>query len=169
MNFGSSGLASVPHLAGEMLNQALGAKASHIPYPGTAPAFSAIMGNQIDYLFGDTSVLPSIQSGKVKALAVTTAKRSPSLPDVPAISEFLPGFALSSWVGIEAPGGTPRPIVNMINATIQKVLKSPELVKNYTVTAKEPIFSTPEQFSEFKANEVQKYRKLVDDTGLTLE
>ncbi|WP_420223544.1 Bug family tripartite tricarboxylate transporter substrate binding protein [Pigmentiphaga litoralis] len=169
LNFGSSGLGSVPHLSGEMLNRALNAKAAHIPYPGTAPAFAALMGGQIDYLFGDTSVLPSIKAGKVKALAVTTGKRSPSLPDVPAMSEFLPGFSLSSWVAIEAPAATPRAVVIGINASIQKILKSPELVANYEATAKEPLFSTPDQFTDFKVDEVRKFQKLIADIGMAQE
>ncbi|OVZ60635.1 hypothetical protein CDO44_07865 [Pigmentiphaga sp. NML080357] len=169
MNFGSSGPASVPHLAGEMLNQAAGAKASHIPYPGTAPAFTALLGEQIDYLFGDTSVLPSVQAGKVKALAVTTRERSPSLPSVPAVSEFIPGFALSSWVGLEAPTGTPQSVVAAINATVQKILKDPELEKSFAETAKEPLFSTPAQYAEFRKAEVEKFRKLTRDIGVKLE
>ncbi|MDX3905178.1 MAG: tripartite tricarboxylate transporter substrate-binding protein [Pigmentiphaga sp.] len=169
MNFGSSGPASVPHLAGELLNQAANAKASHIPFPGTAPAFTALLGEQIDYLFGDTSVLPSVQAGKVRALAVTTRERSPSLPKVPAVSEFIPGFALSSWVGLEAPASTPQPVIASINATVQKILKDPELAKAFAETAKEPLFSTPAQYAEFRKSEVEKFRKLTRDIGVKLE
>lgn len=169
MNFGSSGPASVPHLAGEMLNQATGAKASHIPYPGTAPAFTALLGEQIDYLFGDTSVLPSVQAGKVKALAVTTRERSPSLPSVPAVSEVIPGFALSSWVALEAPAGTPPSVISAINASVQKILKDPDLQKSFAETAKTPLFSTPAQYGEFRKAEVEKFRKLTRDIGVKLE
>ncbi|MEK7946611.1 tripartite tricarboxylate transporter substrate binding protein [Pigmentiphaga sp. YJ18] len=169
MNFGSSGPASVPHLAGEMLNQATGAKATHIPFPGTAPAFTALLGEQIDYLFGDTSVLPSVQAGKVKALAVTTRDRSPALPDVPAMSETIPGFALSSWVGLEAPAGTPPAIVTAINATVQKILKDPDLLKAFAETAKVPLPSTPAGYGDFRKAEVEKFRALTQKIGIKLE
>lgn len=169
MNFGSSGPASVPHLAGEMLNQATGAKATHIPFPGTAPAFTALLGEQIDYLFGDTSVLPSVQAGKVRALAVTTRERSPALPKVPAMSETLPGFALSSWVGLEAPAGTPAAVIATINGTVQKILKDPGLLKSFAETAKVPLPSTPEQYGEFRKTEVEKFRALTQKIGIKLE
>ena len=125
---GSSGLASGPHLCGEMLNQLAGSKVAHIPYAGTAPAFTALLGGQIDFLFADTSVLPSITGGKLLALGVTTARRSPALPEVVAMAEVIPGFVLSSWVGIEVPARTPRPVIDRLAHEVNDAIKSQEVV-----------------------------------------
>lgn len=169
MNFGSSGPGGLPHLAGVMLNKATGAKVTHVPFSGTAPAFAALLGDQIDFLFGDTSVLPSVQAGKVKAIAVTSEKRMATLPNVPAMNESIPGFAMSSWVGIEAPVGTPRAVIDKINAAMQKVQKAPGHVQRFSNIAAQPLWNTPEQFGAFKAAEVQKYDQLVREFGVKLE
>lgn len=169
MNFGSSGPGGIPHLAGAALNKATGAKVTHVPFTGTAPAFAALLGDQIDYLFADVSALSSIQAGKVKAIGVTTDKRISALPAVPAMSETLPGFVMSSWVAIDAPAGTPRPIIDRLNAAIQKASKSAALTQRYETISTRPLWTTPEQYGVFKAAEVQKYDQLVKEFGIKID
>lgn len=169
MNYGSSGPGGIPHLAGAWLNMVLGANATHVPFQGTAPAFAAILGGQVDYLFADVSVVPQVRSGKVKGLAVTTPKRVSALPDVPTMVESIPGFVVSVWVGLEAPAGTPRPIIDRINASVQTALKSEAAIKRFADVASEPKWMTPEDFAAFKQAEVQKYAKLIKESGAKLE
>jgi tripartite-type tricarboxylate transporter receptor subunit TctC len=169
MNFGSSGPGSLPHLAGAFMNQLTGAQASHIPYSGTAPALTAVLGGQVDYLFADTSALPQVAAGKAKALAVTSAARTSVLPSLPALSEQLPGFALTVWTALEAPAGTPRPVIDQLNAAVYKALATPGLRKQFAENARQVVTFTPEQFAAFKAAEVQKYQKLAREAGLRAE
>ncbi len=169
MNFGSSGPGGIPHLAGAALNKQAGAKVTHVPFTGTAPAFAALLGDQIDYMFADVSALPSIQAGKVKAIGVTTDKRISALPAVPAMSETLPGFVMSSWVAIDAPAGTPRPVIDRLNAAIQKASKSAALTQRYETISTRPLWTTPEQYGAFKAAEMQKYDQLVKEFGIKLD
>lgn len=169
MNYGSSGPGGIPHLAGAALNKAVGGKVTHVPFVGTAPAFAALLGDQIDFLFGDVSVLPSVQAGKVRALAVANDKRLASLPNVPVVSDTIPGFAMTSWVGIDAPAATPRPIIDKLNAAIQKATKSPALIQRYETIASRPLSNTPEQYGAFRAAEVQKYEALVKEFGIKVD
>lgn len=165
LNYGSSGIAGIPHLAGAWLDKAHGLSGVHVPYQGTAPAFTALMGEQIDYLFGDVSVVPQVQAGKVKALAVTGAKRMPMLPDVPAMSELMPEFALTIWIALEAPAGTPRDVIDRVNAAVKRASTAPNLVQRYAAAGREPRWNTPEQFAAFKQAEVRKYARLVAEVG----
>jgi len=169
MNFASSGPGSLPHLAGAYLNQFTNATATHVPYSGTAPATTALLGGQVDYLFADTSVLPHIGAGKARALAATSPARTPVLPNVPALSESLPGFALTVWTALEAPAGTPRPVLEQINAAVYKALATPALARQFTDNARTVVKFTPEQFAAYKAQEVQKYQKLAREAGLKAE
>lgn len=168
MNFGSSGLGSLPHLSGVRLNQAAGSQAKHIPYPGTAPAVNAILGGNTDFLFSDNSIIPLVLSGKVRALAITSEKRAENLPQLPALAESIPGFTVTVWTGIEAPAGTPKPVIDQIHASIVKVLQAPALVKFYSDSARDMKVLNPEEFARFKESEVKGYDKLVKDAKLNL-
>ena len=108
-------------------------------------------------------------AGKVKAIAVTTDRRMASLPNVPPISETLPGFVMNSWVGIEAPVGTPRAIIDKLNAAIQKASTSPTLTQRYATVSARPMSSTPEQYGAFRAAEVQKYEQLIKEFGIKID
>jgi tripartite-type tricarboxylate transporter receptor subunit TctC len=169
LNYASSGLASIPHLAGAWLNKVNGLTAVHVPFQGTAPAFAALLGEQVDYLFGDVSVVPHVQSGRVKALAVTGPRRMSVLPQLPAMSELVPDFALTIWIALEAPAGTPRPVIETINAAVRKATSSPALMQRYAAAGREPRWTTPEQLRQFKLSEVRKYSALIADTGAKLE
>lgn len=165
MNYGSSGIAGIPHLAGAWLNKAYGLASVHVPYQGTAPAFTALAGDQIDYLFGDVSVVPHVTAGKVRALAVTGAKPMPMLPNVPVMSSLIPDFVLTIWIALEAPAGTPREVIEKINAAVKRASTAPGLVQRYEAAGREPRWITPEQFAAFKQEEVRKYARLVTDVG----
>lgn len=169
MNFGSSGPGGLLHLAGVMLNNATGAKVTHVPYQGTAPALAALLAGQIDYLFGDPTVLQSVQAGKIKALAVATETRIAQLPNVPAMRETFPGFTVVGWFGLDAPAGTPRPVIDRINASVQKAIRSPAVIQRLTELSTTPRAMGPEEFGAFRANEFRKYEQLVKDAGLKME
>ena len=169
MNYSSSGLASLPHLAGAFLNQMSGATATHIPFTGLAPALTALLGGQVDYLFADTSAVPQINAGKVRALAVSSPTRLPSFPDLPTMNETLPGFQFTVWTGLDAPAGTPRAVIDQVHEAVQKALASPAMKKLYLDTARTPSTLSPDQFAAFKAGEVQKYQKLSREAGIKAE
>lgn len=169
LNYGSSGIAGIPHLAGAWWNKAHGLGGVHIPFQGTAPAFTALLGDQIDYLFGDVSVVPHVQAGKVKALAVTGAKRMAVLPDVPAMSESIPDFALTIWIALEAPAGTPRDVVEKINAAVRRATSAPRLMQAYATAGREPRWTSTSEFAAFKLAEIRKYSALISDIGVKPE
>lgn len=170
MNFGSSGPGGLPHLSGVMLNKMTGANVTHVPFQGTAPAFAALLGGQIDYLFGDVSVIPSITAGKVKALAVTTEKRMSQLPTLPTMAEFFPGFTFVVYIGVEAPAGTPRAVVDRLSASLQKTAQSPAFVQRLADAASStPRYLGPDDFNAFKAVEFKKYEQLIKDAGVKVE
>jgi tripartite-type tricarboxylate transporter receptor subunit TctC len=169
MNYSSSGLASLPHLAGAFLNQMTGASATHIPFTGLAPALTALLGGQVDYLFADTSAVPHINAGKVRALAVSSPTRLPSFPDLPTLGESLPGFQFTVWMGLDAPTGTPRAVIEQVHDAVQKALASPAMKKLYLDTSRTPSALSPDQFAAFKAGEVQKYQKLSREAGIKAE
>ena len=169
MNYSSSGIAGLPHLAGAFLNQMTGTHATHVPYAGTAPALTALLGGHVDLLFADTSAVPQIKGGKVRALAVTSTARLPSFPDLPTVSETLPGFQFTVWTGLDAPQGTPRPVIDRIHATVQAALATPAMQKLFADTSRTTSSFSPDQFSAFKAAEVKKYQALVRDAGIKAE
>ncbi|NBS09705.1 MAG: tripartite tricarboxylate transporter substrate binding protein [Betaproteobacteria bacterium] len=169
MNYSSSGLASLPHLAGAFLNQMTGSSATHIPFTGLAPALTALLGGQVDYLFADTSAVPHIHAGKVRALAVSSPTRLPSFPDLPTLGESLPGFQFTVWTGLDAPSGTPRAVIDQVHDAVQKALAAPAMKKLYLETARTPSALSPDQFAAFKAGEVQKYQKLSREAGIKAE
>ena len=169
MNYSSSGLAGLPHLAGAFLNQMTGSSAAHIPFSGTAPALTALLGGQVDFLFADTSAVPQITAGRVRALAVTSTARLPALPDLPTMAETLPGFQFTVWTGLDAPTGTPRAVIDLVYEAVHKALVTPAMKKLFAETARTASAITPDQFAAFKAAEVQKYQKLTREAGIKAE
>ena len=169
MNYSSSGPAGLPHLAGAFLNQMTGATAAHIPFSGTAPALTALLGGQVDFLFADTSAVPQITAGRVRALAVTSPTRLPAMPDLPTMAETLPGFQFTVWTGLDAPTGTPRAVIEQVHEAVQQALATPAMKKLYAETARTASGITPDQFATFKAAEVQKYQKLMREAGIKAE
>jgi tripartite-type tricarboxylate transporter receptor subunit TctC len=169
MNWASTGPASIPHLGGAWFNMLTGTNGTHVPFQGTAPALAAILGGQVDYLFADVSAVPQVRAGKVKGLAVTTPKRVSSLPNLPTMAETVPGFVLAVWVGIEAPAGTPRAVIDRVNSAVQTVSKHEIVAKRMADVASEPSWMSPEDFAAYRKSEVEKYAKLVKESGAKLE
>ena len=140
---------------------------THIPYKGSSPALTDLMGGQVQIMFDNLpSALPLIKAGKLRAIAVTSLKRAPALPDVPTISESgLPGFEASSWFGVLAPAGTPSPIVAKINADVNKWLQSPEAREQLLAQGANAAGGTPEQFAAHIRAETEKWAKVVKASG----
>jgi tripartite-type tricarboxylate transporter receptor subunit TctC len=167
LNFGSSGNAAAPHLAGESFKIATGVQMQHVPYKGSAPALTDLMGGQVQLMFDSMpSAMPHVKSGKIRALAVTTAKRSPTVPDLPTVAESgVPGFDISTWYGVWAPAGTPKDIVNKIAAEMAKALKQPAVRERLAALGAEPAADTPEEFAAYCQSELAKWSKIVRESG----
>jgi len=170
LNAGSGGTGTANHLAIEMLKQRSGIGVTHIPYKGTNPVTMALLGGEIDFSFaGALSALPYIRSGKLRALAVTTPKASPMAPGVPTLASFYPGFESANWFAVFAPAGTPAAIVNKISSEIVTALKSPEIRDFMTKEGAEPVGSTPQEFSAYFKNEVERYAKVIRASNIKVE
>ena len=140
----------------------------HIPYRGSAPAVTDLLAGQVDIAFDNTpNVLQHVRAGKLKALAVTTAKRDPLATDVPSLAEAgVPGYDVSAWFGVLAPAGTPREIVQRLNAEIRKVIEAPEVRERWAKTGVQVQSGSPEQFAEFLKSEVARWAGVVRDAGI---
>jgi tripartite-type tricarboxylate transporter receptor subunit TctC len=162
INYGSAGSGSTSHLAGALFNSMANATMVHVPYKGGAPANTDLIAGQIQALFSPlVEVLPDIEAGKLRALAVTTQSRSPRLPNVPPVSEVLPGYEIALWNGVFAPSGTPQPVVDKLNAGIRKVLEDPAVRKLLAEQGSAPVGNSPAEFKQFLATEIDKWAKLV--------
>ena len=171
VNFGSSGNGSSIHLSGELFKSLAKVDMQHVPYKGSAPAVTDLLGNQIGIMFDNMpSAIPHVRSGKLVPLAVTTAKRSPELPNVPTIAEAgVPGYEATSWFGMFAPEGTPAPVLAKLNAAIVKVLAQPDVKKKINEQGAEVYSETPEQFAAFIQAESVKWGKVVKESGASLD
>jgi tripartite-type tricarboxylate transporter receptor subunit TctC len=170
LNYGSGGNGSAGHLAGEMFKRDAGIYAVHIPYNGGNPAQLALLSGQVDFNFDNlATAAPNIRAGKLKALAVTTLNRSPSLPDVPTVAETLKGFSIDTWWGLVAPAGTPRDVVQKLNLAFVAALNSPEAKTRFAGLLAEPVPTTPEEFGGFMRAELAKYEKVVKASGAKVD
>ncbi|WPB58137.1 tripartite tricarboxylate transporter substrate binding protein [Xylophilus sp. GOD-11R] len=166
----SAGNGTSQHMTLELLGYKAGAKFVHVPYKGSGPAIQDVIAGQVDMMFDTTVVAGAhIQSGKLRALAVSSAKRLESMPDVPTVAETLPGFEVLSWQGIFAPAGTPKPIVDRLNAEILKILATPEMQERLKSLGMQPSTFTPAQFADFQKAEVAKWAQVVKAAGIKLE
>lgn len=171
ITFASSGAGGAPHLAGEIFQQASGAKMLHVAYKGGGPAALDLMAGHVNIYFG--TVLESVghvKSGKLKGLGVTSASRSPALPDLPTIAESgYPGFDTGSWIGMLAPAGTPVAIVNKISADLREVLTLPDTQKTLITQGATPWPMTPEQFTARIKSDRQRYGRIIEENNLSAE
>jgi len=170
LTYGSSGIGT-PLLCIEILKSLTGITAVHVPYKGDTPAITDLLGGQIDmYCSTITGLVSYTKSGKLKGLGVTSSKRAVSIPDVPTIEEAgVPGYELSSWYGILAPAGTPRPIVDQLNAAIVKIVAMPDVQKAMIDGGSEPYSNTPEEFMARIRADVDKFTKVVKDAGIKVD
>ena len=171
INFASSGSGTSIHLSGELFKTMTGVDMTHVPYKGSSPALTDLMGGQVQIMFDNLpSSLALIKSGKLRAVAVTSLKRAPALPDVPTVSESgVPGFEASSWFGILAPAGTPAPIVAKLNAEVNKWLQSPEGKEQLLAQGAEVAGGPPEQFVAHIRAETDKWAKVVKASGAKVD
>ncbi len=167
LNFGSGSTGSAGHLAGELFKTMAGIDMTHVPYKGAAPAMNDLIGGQIQLMFDNlASSLAQVRAGKVRALAVTTAKRSALAPDLPTIAESgLPGFDINTWFGILVPSATPHEIVERLHAEFTKALAAPDIREKMLNLGAEPVGSTPEAFAAYIRSEGQKYARVIKASG----
>jgi tripartite-type tricarboxylate transporter receptor subunit TctC len=172
LSFASSGNATAPHLAGEAFKVGIGAGSmQHIPYKGSSPALTDLIGGQVQLMFDSLpSSQPFVKSGALRPLAVTTARRSSALPQVPTIAESgLPGFDFSTWYGMWAPAATPAPIVQRIAAEVAAIVRQPEVRQQFLALGAEPVGNTPEEFRAFTRTELAKWSKVVKQSGAKVD
>ncbi len=169
LNYGSGGVGSSQHLAAVQFLRIAGVRMEHIPYKGTAPAEADLVAGQVDVMLDTMTCLPFIQSGRMRALAVSSARRSPALPDVPTLEEAGVPMELSSWYGLMAPAGTPRPIIEQLNAQANKVLASDEVRRRILDFGAEVGGGTPEEFGRFVETEIARYAEIVKASGAKLD
>lgn len=170
-NFGSNGNGTAQHLIGTQFQALTGTSVAHIPYKGSAPLATDLLGGQVTMAFDTvTPVLPHIKGGKLRPLAVTTARRSSALPDVPTLEEAgLKGFNIGTWFGVLAPVATPRDVVAKLNTEMVKVIQSPEFRKRMEEIGAEPVGNTPEQMAQQIKGETEKFARLVKDGKVTID
>ena len=171
LNYASSGNGQSTHLSAELFSAMAGVKMSHVPYKGSAPALTDVMGGQVDLMF-DTmlSSMPHVKGGKLKALGVTSAQRSPVAPELPTVAESgLPGYEAIAWNGLLAPAGTPKEVVARLNAELKAVLESPDIRQRFDAQGFAAAYSTPVAYGNFLQAEVDKWAKVVKASGAKID
>ena len=171
LNFGSGSTGSAGHLAGELFKAMAGVQMVHVPYKGAGPAMQDLIGGRIQLMFDNlASSLAQMRAGRVKALAVTTAKRSSLAPELPTIAESgLPGFDISTWFGVFAPGGTPRDVVERLHAEFVKALADPAVRETMLKLGAEPVGNTPAEFAAYIQSEARKYAEVIKASGARVD
>jgi len=166
----TQGNGSTSHLASAMFQMMAKVQFVHVPYRGTAPALQGLLAGDCDIMFDNLGVsLPLVRSGQLRLLAVATARRMASLPDVPTVAETLPDFASAAWFGVAAPPRTPRDIVNKVSADIAEAIRSPDIRKRFDDLSAEPVGSDPEAMARFMAEEIERWRAVIKAAGITVE
>jgi tripartite-type tricarboxylate transporter receptor subunit TctC len=170
LNYGSGGVGSSQHLAAVQFMSAAKIDIVHVPYKGTAPAEADLAAGHISLMLDTTTCLPFVASGRMRALAVASKKRNPALPNVPTFDEVgLPGIYASSWYGLMAPAGTPRPIIDKLNAQANEVLQSADMKRRMAEFGAEVGGGTPEEFGQFIVSEIKRYESIVRMSGAKLD
>jgi tripartite-type tricarboxylate transporter receptor subunit TctC len=170
LNFGSAGNGSSQHLSGELFNSLAGVRMMHVAYRGGAPAVNDLLGGQIQAIFAPlVEVIEQVRADKLRALGITTVKRSPLLPEVPTIAETLPGYEIRLWNGLLAPAKTPPEIIDRINRAVIDALRSEEVKAKLSEQGSEPVGNTPAEFRAFIGTELAKWKRLVEISGATVQ
>jgi tripartite-type tricarboxylate transporter receptor subunit TctC len=170
LNYGSAGIGTGGHLAGELYKMMTGVKAEHIPYKGSGPALMDLIAGQFQFDFaGIQAAQPQVRAGRLRALAVTTPRRLAAVPDLPAVAEVLPGFEVVGWYGVMGPAGLPQPIVTRLHDEFIKVLNRPDVHERIVSDGSEPVGSSPEDFRQFMLADLAKWAKLVKESGAKLD
>jgi tripartite-type tricarboxylate transporter receptor subunit TctC len=170
INYGSPGVGTASHLAAELLRSMSGIEIVHVPYKGTPQALTDTMAGQLQLsVLVATAVIPSLKGGKIRALGVTSAKRSPLAPELPAIAETVPGYEWTGWYGLAAPAGTPREIIARLNAAQLDMLKNAEMRERLADLGADAIGSTPQEYAEHIRRQIEKMRQTIRSAGIKLE
>ena len=171
INYGSSGAGTSVHLCMELFKTMTGTQMTHIPYKGSAPVVADLIGGQVDVMFDNLPyVIQHVKGGRMKALAVSSAKRSPAAPDVPTVAESgVPGFDVTVWFGLLAPAGVPREIIQRLNAECVRIIGTHEVTERFRNQGVEPRTGTPEQFGDLVKSEVVRWAKVIKDAGIKAE
>ena len=171
MTFASSGSGTLIHVSGELFKTMTGIDMTHIPYKGRATAIPDLLGGRVTMMFDNMpSSLPLVKEGRLRALGVTSLKRSPAAPEIPTIAEQgLPGFDAASWFALFAPAGTPRPIVDRLQAEVKKILAQPEIAKKLAEAGLDAVGSSPDELAAYQRTEIAKWAKVVRDSGAKVE
>ena len=171
MTFASSGSGTSIHVSGELFKTMTGIDMTHIPYKGRATAIPDLLGGRVTMMFDNMpSSLPLVKEGRLRALGVTSLKRSPAAPEIPTIAEQgLPGFDAASWFALFAPAGTPRPIVDRLQAEVKKILAQPEIAKKLAEAGLDAVGSSPDELAAYQRTEIAKWAKVVRDSGAKVE
>jgi len=170
MNAAGNAAGTTSHLTAEMFNQAVGIKSTVVNYRGGGPAVIALISGEVDYLFATApSIMPHVRSGKARALAVTTPKRSSALPEVPTMNSIYPGFEADNWYAMFFPKGTPKPIIARLNAEIRKAVETSEVKAFFPREALDPVASGPEELSALLRREVEKYAKVIRAANIRMD
>ena len=171
MNFGSTGLGAPPHLAGELFKQTTGIDVVHVPYKGDAPMYQALIANEVDFAFGPLgNAIQHIRSGKLHPLAMTGSQRSGAIPQVPTMVEAgVPAFELTGWLGLFAPAGTPRPVVERLYAATASAISDPEVRERFPALGYEPVASTPEAFTARFKHDLLLYARVIREARIPLQ
>ncbi|MBC4018901.1 Bug family tripartite tricarboxylate transporter substrate binding protein [Siccirubricoccus deserti] len=168
--YGSSGAGTTPHLSGELLKQMAGLDVLHVPYRGGAPALLDLIGGRVQLIMDNIpGLLPSARDGKIRALAVTSPQRSPVVPDLPTMAEFLPGFEMTSWGAVCGPAGLPQPVVERLSAFSKRALENPDLIRGYRELGATPWWTTPDALVAFRAQEEARLAPVIRASGARVE
>ncbi len=170
LTFATPGAGSAPHLSAEMFQRAAGVSLIHVPYKGIPAAVTDVIGGRIAMLFTTTiSAAPHINSGKLRAIAITSAKRQSSMPDVATVAETLPGYQAEAFQGMVVPAGTPQAVVDKLSAEVARIVKLPDITQRFLLDGAEAVGSTPKAFATFLQAEMQKWHKVIRDAGIKAE
>ena len=170
LSFGSPGIGTSVHMSGELFKSMTGTSMTHVPYKGRQFFLPDLLGGSIQLVFDNMpSALPMAREGKIRAIAQTTAKRSPAAPDVPTVAESLPGFEATTWFAMFAPANTPKPVIDKLNAEIVRVFKLPEVAERLKTLGLDPVLSSSEELGKYQAAEIVKWAKVVKESGAKAE
>jgi tripartite-type tricarboxylate transporter receptor subunit TctC len=170
LNFGSSGAGSAPHLAAELFDSMAGVKMVHVPYKGSAGSQAATLAGQVDLtFFAFSSALRHVKAGKLRAIGVGGTKRNPQLPDIPSISEVIPGYSATSWTALVATPGSPAPVAQKLAQAVSEITKMPDVQKRLVDAGDEPFDTTPVQMAVFLHEESQRWGALIKAVGITAQ
>jgi tripartite-type tricarboxylate transporter receptor subunit TctC len=168
LNYASSGTGTIAHLSAELLNSMAKIKLEHVPYKGTGPALTDLLGGRVQVMFNSAvSILPQVRAGKLRAVAMTAAKRSTAMPDLPTVAESgVPGYEAASWYGLLAPARTPRAIVGKLNSEIVRIAQSPDVRERLASDGADPVGNSPEEFNAYIKHELARWARVIDQARI---